>query len=35
MSVRTRRRELEKALDELDGRIVIFIDDLDFGHYAA
>jgi predicted KAP-like P-loop ATPase len=28
-SVRTRRRELEKALDELDGKIVIFIDDLD------
>jgi hypothetical protein len=29
VSVRTRRRELEKALDELDGKIVIFIDDLD------
>ena len=29
VSVRTRRRELEIALDELDGRIVIFIDDLD------
>ncbi len=28
-SVRTRRRELEKALNELDGKIVIFIDDLD------
>jgi predicted KAP-like P-loop ATPase len=28
-SVRTRRRELEKALDELDGKIAIFIDDLD------
>ncbi len=28
-SVRTRRRELEKALDDLDGKIVIFIDDLD------
>jgi len=28
-SVRTRRRELENALDDLDGKIVIFIDDLD------
>jgi len=28
-SVRTRRRELEKALDKLDSKIVIFIDDLD------
>lgn len=28
-SVRTRYRELEKALDKLDGKIVIFIDDLD------
>jgi hypothetical protein len=28
-SVRTRRRELEKALDQLNGKIVIFIDDLD------
>jgi predicted KAP-like P-loop ATPase len=29
VSVRTRRRELEKALNGLDGRIAIFIDDLD------
>ncbi|CAN5846007.1 hypothetical protein BH23ACT11_BH23ACT11_14560 [soil metagenome] len=28
-SVRTRRRELEKALDGLNGKIVIFVDDLD------
>lgn len=28
-SVRTRRRELEKVLNDLDGKIVIFIDDLD------
>ncbi len=29
VSVRTRRRELETVLNELNGRIVIFIDDLD------
>jgi predicted KAP-like P-loop ATPase len=29
VSVRARRRELEKALDNLDGKIMIFIDDLD------
>lgn len=28
-SARTRRRELEKVLNDLDGKIVIFIDDLD------